>query len=130
MHGLAADRVQISGQRRHQRFAFAGAHFGNLALVEHHAADQLHIEVAHIQNPPGGFTHHRKSLYEKRLSVLSFPRAAAKLIGFGTKLLIGQAFKLDLHLIDGFDRLAHFAKQALIAAAENLCGDFAKHKTG
>jgi len=61
MHGFAADGVQISGQRRHERFAFAGAHFGNLALVEHHAADQLNIEVAHIQNSFARFSNCRKS---------------------------------------------------------------------
>ena len=44
---LADQRVQIHGQRRHQRFAFARFHFGNLAFVQTHAADQLHVEMTH-----------------------------------------------------------------------------------
>ena len=42
--------IQVHGQRRDQRFTFAGLHFRNFALVQHHAADQLHVEMPHIQN--------------------------------------------------------------------------------
>ena len=47
VHALAGERVEVDRQRRDERLAFAGAHLGDLALVQHHAADQLHVELAH-----------------------------------------------------------------------------------
>jgi hypothetical protein len=32
------------------------------ALVQHHAADQLHVEVAHLHRAPARLAHHRKGL--------------------------------------------------------------------
>ncbi len=43
---LAGQRIEIDREGRHQRLAFAGLHFGDVALVQHHAADQLHVEMA------------------------------------------------------------------------------------
>ena len=59
---MAGQRIQVAGQRGHQRLAFAGLHLGDLALVQHHAADQLHVEVAHLHGAPAGLAHHRKGL--------------------------------------------------------------------
>ena len=56
----AGQRIQISGQRGDQRFAFAGFHFGDVAFVQHHAADQLHVKMAHFQKAPARFPHQRK----------------------------------------------------------------------
>ena len=53
MHALALQGVQIGGQGRHQRFALTGAHFGDVALVQNDAADDLHRKVLHPQHPPG-----------------------------------------------------------------------------
>ena len=49
VHALAGQRVEVRRQRRDERLAFAGAHFGDLAVVQRHAADQLHVEVAHVR---------------------------------------------------------------------------------
>ena len=43
---LAGERVEIDRQRGDQRLAFAGPHLGDGALVQHHAADQLDVEMA------------------------------------------------------------------------------------
>ena len=58
VHALAFEGVQIGGQRGDQRLAFAGLHFGDFALVQHHAADQLHVEMAHIEHAAPGFADH------------------------------------------------------------------------
>ena len=47
---FAFERVQIGGQRRDERLAFAGLHLGDLALVQHGAADELHVEVPHVEH--------------------------------------------------------------------------------
>ena len=43
-----------------QRLAFAGLHFGDLALVQHDPADQLLVEVAQSDRPRGGLSHGRE----------------------------------------------------------------------
>ena len=48
MHALAGQRVEEYGERRHEGLAFARRHLGDLALVEHHAAEQLHVVVDHV----------------------------------------------------------------------------------
>ena len=45
VHAVAGERVQVNGQRRDQRFAFACLHFGDVALVQHDAADELYAEM-------------------------------------------------------------------------------------
>ena len=54
MDALAFERVQVGGERRDQRLAFAGLHLGDAAAVQHHAADELHVEVPHVQHAPAG----------------------------------------------------------------------------
>lgn len=44
--------VQVSGQGRRQRLAFARRHFGQTAVVEHHASNQLHVVVAELEHAP------------------------------------------------------------------------------
>ena len=51
---LACERIQVGGQGRHERLALAGLHLGDPALVQHRAADQLDVEVAHVEHAPSG----------------------------------------------------------------------------
>ena len=60
MRAFAFERIQVQRQGRHQGFPFAGLHFRDAALVENHAADQLHVEMAHVQLAPRHFTAHRE----------------------------------------------------------------------
>ena len=52
----AGERVEVAGERGDERLAFAGAHLGDLALVKDHGADELHVEVAHLDGALAGFT--------------------------------------------------------------------------
>ena len=47
---LAGQGVEVDGQGRDQRLAFAGAHLGDAAIVQHHAADQLDVEGPHAEH--------------------------------------------------------------------------------
>ena len=58
----AGQRVEHRRQRRDQGLALAGFHLGDSALMEHHAADQLDVEVALAERALGGFAHHREDL--------------------------------------------------------------------
>ena len=57
MHALAVQGVEINGERRHESLALAGFHLGDLALVQRHAADKLHIEVSLAKRTLGSLTH-------------------------------------------------------------------------
>ena len=62
VHALAFERVEVGGQRGDERLAFAGLHFRDPAAVQHHAADELHVEVAHVEHAPAGFAHDGEGL--------------------------------------------------------------------
>ena len=64
VNALAFERVQINRSGRNQRFSFAGLHLGDSALVQDDAADQLDIEVAHVEDAPAGFADHGESFDE------------------------------------------------------------------
>ena len=46
---LALERVQVAGERRDEGLALAGAHLGDAPVVQDHAADELHVVVAHLE---------------------------------------------------------------------------------
>ena len=48
MYPAAGQSVEEDRQRGHQRFTFAGRHFGDFALVEDHSSDELDVVVDHI----------------------------------------------------------------------------------
>ena len=61
VNAFASERVQIAGQRGDQRLSFTGLHFGDLALMQHIATDELHVEVPHVQDALAGFARTAKA---------------------------------------------------------------------
>ena len=57
VHTATGQGVEVAGQGGDQGFAFAGFHLSDLALMQDHAADELHIEVTHPQDTLAGFAH-------------------------------------------------------------------------
>ncbi len=48
MHAVAGQCIQEYGQRGHERLTFTCCHLGYLALVQHDAAEELHVVVHHL----------------------------------------------------------------------------------
>ena len=48
VHALAGQGVEEHGQRGDERLALTRGHLGDLALVEHDAAEELHVVVDHV----------------------------------------------------------------------------------
>ena len=44
------ERVQVHGRGGDQGLAFAGLHLGDGAAMQHHAADELDVVVAHAEH--------------------------------------------------------------------------------
>jgi hypothetical protein len=51
--------------------------------VQHHAADQLHVEVAHAQYPPGGLTDRGECFGQQVIQQSTVREALAELSGPG-----------------------------------------------
>ena len=73
---LALERVEIGRQRGDERLAFAGLHLGDLALVEDGAADQLHVEVPHVEDAAAGLADDGEGLRQQVVERLNgFPES-------------------------------------------------------
>ena len=88
MHAFARQSIQIHRQGGRQGFAFAGAHFRNLAFVQRNATQHLHVEVAHLHDTLGALTNHCKSFRQNFVQGFTLRHASSKLIGFGAQLFI------------------------------------------
>jgi len=120
VHALAGQAIQVRRQSRHQGFALAGTHFCNLALVYHHAADQLDIEMAHLEHPLAGFAAHRKRFRQQVVNFFAIGNALPEGRGLGLQLRIREFFHLRFKRIDLTDGFLILLEQALVATAENL----------
>ena len=74
-------RVEDRGQRRDEGLALAGPHLGDLALVEHGAADELDVEVAHAERPLHRLAGHREDLGQDVVERLLEPLVLALAAG-------------------------------------------------
>ena len=102
VHALAGQCVQIRGQGRDQRLAFAGLHLRDAALMQHDAADHLHAVMPHAQHAPRRLAAGREGLGQQVVERLAVLVARLELVGLGAQLCIRQLFVLLLervHLI-------------------------------
>ena len=79
---FAFQRVQISGKRGDQGFAFTGFHFGNHAFMQHNPADQLNIVMALAESAFGGLAYDGKSFGQQIVKRFAVFQALFKLFGF------------------------------------------------
>ena len=101
----AGERVEVGRQRRDERLAFTGLHFGDGAFMEHHAADELDIEVALPERPLGRLTYRGEGRNEKVTQRFAVSDLLAKSVGAGPQLFVAQGGKLAFEGINlGDDR--------------------------
>ena len=129
VHTLAGQRIQVGRERRHQRLAFAGAHLGDLALMQHHATDELDIEVAHAERALRGLAHHGERLVQQAVERLAALEARAEFHGFGAQLLVGKRGDLGFERIDLRHVLLQTLEQAAVTAAEYFCEGSGQHES-
>ncbi len=120
MHAVAGQCIEIRRQRRDQRLAFAGPHFGDLAVIEHHAADHLDVEVAHPERPLAGLADQRKRFGQDVRERFAVGHALAVGDGLRTHLVIAQRLHRRLELIDPTNVSRVLFDQPVIAAAEDF----------
>ncbi len=127
--------VQVDGQRGRQRLALAGTHLCDLAVVQDHAADQLHVEVAHAQRPLRRLAADGECLRQQVLESLGeflaggrlAGDALAELGGLGAQRVVRQRLEFGLERVDLRDGASVLLQEPLIATAEDAGQDFLEH---
>ena len=120
VNALASEGVQVGGQRRDQGLALAGLHLGDLAAVQHDAADELHVEVPHAEHAPSGLAHHRKGVDQQIVEGGPLVPPCAQLCRLGTESVVRERTDLVLPLPDGDDQGLNALEIPLILRAEDL----------
>ena len=126
---LAAERVQIHGQGRDQRLAFAGLHLGDAPAVQDHPAHQLHVEVPHPQHPATGLAADRKRLRQDVVQGGALDQLAPQCGRHGLELVVGLGCQAGFEVGDARDVRTHRAQNTSVLGSENLLCDEAEHRT-
>ncbi len=127
MHALAGQGVEVDRQGGGQRLALAGAHLGDLAVVQRDPAHQLDVEVAHLHDALARLADHGKGLGQQRVERFTRRQALAERLGLGFELVVAKRLELRLQRIDALNRLAVLLEQAVVAASEELGEEIGGH---
>ncbi len=101
---FAGERIQVRGQGCDQRLAFAGLHLGDPAPVQDDAADQLDVEVPHVERAAAGLADHGEGFRQQIIERLACGQPAAELDGLAPQLLVGELADLRLFRVDFGDQ--------------------------
>ena len=127
VHAAAGERVEIDRQRRDQRLAFAGLHLGDLAFVQDHAADQLHVEMALAERALGGLAHGGEGRHQNVVERGAVGDLLLELGGARAQRLVGERRELLFQRVDRGDPRLIAANPPVIGGAEQLAGNGADH---
>ena len=123
VHTLAGQRVQVDGQGGDQRLAFAGLHLSDGAAVQDHAADELHVEVAHVDHAAAGLPADGKRLGQDAIQRLAVGDALPESDGLAAQVVVAEAEQPAFKLADARDDGAHAFEDARVLGAKNLFCD-------
>ena len=124
----AGERVEIDRECRDQRLAFAGLHLRNPALVQHHAANKLDVEVALAERALACLAYGGESLDQNVVEGLAVGELLLEVFSARPQRLVGELFQLLFERIDGRDPGVVGADAPLVGRAEQLAGDSANHR--
>ena len=130
MHALARQRVEVGRQRRHQGFALAGTHLGDVAVVQHHAADQLHVVMAQTEHAVRRFAHDCKRFRQQLVKRLALLETRLEGVGFGTQVGVRELLQRRFQRVDGFDFGGILFDQPVVTAAKHFFKQGRNHGRG
>ena len=128
MDAAAGERVEIDRQRRHQGLAFAGLHLGDAAFVQHHAADQLDVEMALAERALAGLAHGGEGRNQNVVERGTFGELLFEFVSPGAQRLVGELFQLVFQRVDFIDARPEGADAPVVGGTEQLAGDRADHR--
>ena len=127
MHAVAREGVQHHGGHGGEGLPLTGAHLRDLALVQHHGADQLHVVWAHAQAAPRGLAHQREGLVEHLVNLGAIGQARADVDGTLTNGVVGEILHRGLERVDAHNARHSLLHAAPLAEAKDLVQDLGTH---
>ena len=124
----AGQRVEIDGKRGDQGLAFAGLHLRDLAFVQHHAADELDVEVALAERALAGLAYGGERRHQDVVEGRPFSQLLFEGVGPRAQCLVGELLQLGFQRIDGGDLRPIGADAPVVGGAEQLASDSADHR--
>ena len=98
-----------------------------LPLCSTDAADELHVEVPHVQHAAAGLAHDGERLGQQVVERLAVGDARAELGRLGAQLLVGQRLDRRLERVDLLDERANRFQLALVLGADDLGEESVEH---
>src|SRR5262249_22721024 len=120
VNAFAFERVQVNGQGSDEGFTFAGFHFGDLALMQDDSADQLLVEVPHVENAVAGLAHDGEGFDQDIVQCGALGEPCFEVDGFGGQLGVGKLLDFLLQRVHGCNPGPEGLNIALVLRAENL----------
>ncbi|OIQ69527.1 hypothetical protein GALL_488700 [mine drainage metagenome] len=124
---LAGQRVEVDRQGCHQRLAFTGLHLGDIALVEHHAANQLHVEMPLSERALGRLADGGEGRNQNIVERLALGESFSEFGGTRLQRLVRKCRQLALQGVDGIDPGLIPLDPPVIGGTEKLAGERADH---
>ena len=126
MDALAFKRVEIDGQRRHQRLALAGAHLRDAAIVKDHAADSWTSKGRMSSTRREASRTVAKAGTSRSSSDAPLARSARNCSVRARSSSSDSALQLVLHGVDRLDPGTRRLDAAIVGGAEDLAGENAE----
>jgi hypothetical protein len=121
VHAAAGQGVEIGRQRGHQGLAFTGFHLGDAPAVQHRAADDLDIEVAHLQGAHGCLADHGKSFHQQIVQGLAPLDAFLVLACQRPEPVVAERLHFRLQLVDRIHNGLHAFHLTFVLTSEYFC---------
>ena len=114
MHAAAGERIEIDRQRGDQSFAFAGFHLRDLAVVQHHAANQLDVEMTLAERALACLAHGGEGRHQDVVERLAAGELLLEGLGARAQRIVGELLELFLQRVDGVNTRLIGADAALV----------------
>ena len=118
VHALSGQGVEIRRKCGDQCLALAGLHLGDLAVVQNHAAKELHVEDPHLQRPLPRLADDGERFRQHGVELLAVADALAQRDRARAQFVVGKRGGRRLQGIDPANGLSILLEQALVTAAE------------
>ena len=95
--------------------------------MQHVTADELDVEVPHVQHPAAGLADDGEGFGKQVVERLAVGKALTELGGLVAQLAVAERLDRRFERVDGLDDRADFLQLAFVLRAEDLGEDGAEH---
>src|SRR5690606_14430960 len=127
VHAAAFEGVQVDRQRGHEGLALTGAHLGDLAFVQDHAAHELDVVVAHAEHASTRLAADGERLHHEVVDGGPVVEPLLELGRLGLQLGVAELLERRFEGVDLLDPRLHAGDGAFVRRAEELFGNPGEH---